>query len=58
MTIRFETDGPIALLTIDRPKVHNALDFETSDALVAAWEQHDYDIRHNTDYKKITEEND
>jgi E-phenylitaconyl-CoA hydratase len=27
----------VALLTIDRPKVHNALDFETSDALVDAW---------------------
>ncbi|MBW2389211.1 MAG: enoyl-CoA hydratase/isomerase family protein [Deltaproteobacteria bacterium] len=39
MTIRFETEGAIALLTIDRPKVHNALDFETSDALVAAWER-------------------
>jgi E-phenylitaconyl-CoA hydratase len=39
VTIRFEVEGAIALLTIDRPKVHNALDFETSDALVAAWER-------------------
>jgi len=37
MSIRFESEGAIALLTIDRPKVHNALDFETSDALVDAW---------------------
>jgi len=37
VSIRFECDGAIALLTIDRPKVHNALDFETSDALVDAW---------------------
>ncbi|MBW2313445.1 MAG: enoyl-CoA hydratase/isomerase family protein [Deltaproteobacteria bacterium] len=37
MTIRFEQEGPVAILTIDRPKVHNALDFETSDALVDAW---------------------
>jgi E-phenylitaconyl-CoA hydratase len=37
VTIRFELEGAIALLTIDRPKVHNALDFETSDALVEAW---------------------
>jgi len=37
MSIRFECEGAIALLTIDRPKVHNALDFETSDALVDAW---------------------
>ena len=39
MTIRFESEGPVAWLTIDRPKVANALDFETSDALVAAWER-------------------
>ncbi len=37
MTIRFESEGPVAILTIDRPKVHNALDFETSDALIDAW---------------------
>ena len=37
MTIRFEREGRLAVLTIDRPKVHNALDFETSDALVDAW---------------------
>ncbi|MDP6980212.1 MAG: enoyl-CoA hydratase-related protein [Myxococcota bacterium] len=39
MTIRFETDGAVAQITIDRPKVHNALDFDTSDELVAAWER-------------------
>ncbi|MCP4007598.1 MAG: enoyl-CoA hydratase/isomerase family protein [bacterium] len=37
MSIRFEIEGAVALLTIDRPKVHNALDFETSDGLVDAW---------------------
>ena len=37
MTIRFEREGRLAILTIDRPKVHNALDFETSNALVDAW---------------------
>ena len=37
MSIRFERDGAVALLTIDRPKVHNALDVETSDALLDAW---------------------
>lgn len=37
MSIRFECDGAVAILTIERPEVHNALDFETSDALVAAW---------------------
>jgi E-phenylitaconyl-CoA hydratase len=39
VTIQFDVEGPVALLTIDRPEVHNALDFETSDALVAAWER-------------------
>jgi enoyl-CoA hydratase/carnithine racemase len=37
VTIRFEREGSVALLTIDRPKLHNALDFETSDALADAW---------------------
>ena len=37
MSIRFENQDSVALITIDRPKVHNALDFETSDALVDAW---------------------
>ena len=37
MSIHFECEGAVALLTIDRPKVHNALDFETSDALIEAW---------------------
>lgn len=37
MSIRVERDGPVAILTIDRPEVHNALDFATSDALVEAW---------------------
>ncbi|MCP5059740.1 MAG: hypothetical protein GY937_23805 [bacterium] len=39
MTLRFDREGPVAILTIDRPKVHNALDFETSDALTEAWIQ-------------------
>lgn len=37
MSIRFEREGAVAMLTIDRPEVHNALDFATSDALVDAW---------------------
>jgi E-phenylitaconyl-CoA hydratase len=37
VTIRFEREGRLAILTIDRPEVHNALDFETSDALAQAW---------------------
>lgn len=37
MSIRVERDGAVAILTIDRPEVHNALDVATSDALVDAW---------------------
>jgi len=37
VSVRFETDGAVAIVTIDRPEVHNALDAETSDALVRAW---------------------
>ena len=37
MSIRFEREGAVAILTIDRPEVRNALDFETSDELVKAW---------------------
>ncbi len=37
MTIRFEHEGAVAILTIDRPEVRNALDFKTSDELIEAW---------------------
>jgi len=37
MTLQFETQGPVAILTIDRPEVHNAVDFDTTDALIEAW---------------------
>jgi enoyl-CoA hydratase/carnithine racemase len=37
VTIRFEREGAVAILTIDRPEVRNALDFKTSDELVEAW---------------------
>ncbi len=38
MTIRFEREGAVAILTLDRPEVRNALDFETSAELIAAWQ--------------------
>jgi enoyl-CoA hydratase/carnithine racemase len=37
VTIRFDREGAVAILTIDRPEVRNALDFKTSDELVEAW---------------------
>ena len=36
MTVHFETEGPVAIVTIDRPAVANAVDRVTADALVAA----------------------
>ena len=37
MTTHFEREGPVALLTTDRPEARNALDFETGDELLRAW---------------------
>ena len=35
--IRYETDGPVAVITIDRPEVANAVDRPTAEALVDAF---------------------
>src|SRR5260370_38158303 len=43
MTVHFETEGPVAIVTIDRPAVANAVDRETANALVAAFERFDAD---------------
>jgi E-phenylitaconyl-CoA hydratase len=37
VSIGFEREGAVAILTIDRPEVRNALDFKTSDELVESW---------------------
>lgn len=37
MTVRFDVDGPVAVVTLDRPDVLNAVDPETDRALVDAW---------------------
>lgn len=39
MPIRFETQQRIAIITIDRPQVHNALDLDTSHELGEAWKR-------------------
>jgi enoyl-CoA hydratase len=36
LTVHYETDGPVALVTIDRPEVANAIDRPTAEAL-AGW---------------------
>jgi enoyl-CoA hydratase/carnithine racemase len=43
MTVRFETEGPVAIITIDRPEVANAIDHETAGQLVEAFERFDAD---------------
>jgi enoyl-CoA hydratase len=43
MTVRFETEGLLAIVTIDRPEVANAIDHETADRLVEAFERFDAD---------------
>jgi enoyl-CoA hydratase len=43
MPVRYETDGPIAIVTIDRPEVRNAVDGETVEALAAAFRRFEAD---------------
>ena len=42
---RFESTGPVAFLTFDRPQARNALTWAMYDALVAACDQVDADAR-------------
>ncbi len=41
--VRFETDGPVAIVTIDRPEVRNAVDGPTAASLVEAFTRFDGD---------------
>jgi enoyl-CoA hydratase len=41
--VHFECDGPVAVITIDRPDVANAVDRPTADELVAAFTRFDAD---------------
>ena len=43
MDVRYETDGPLAVITIDRPDVANAVDRPTADALAEAFRRFDAD---------------
>jgi enoyl-CoA hydratase len=43
MTVRYETEGPVAVVTIDRPDVANAVDGETARRLVEVFEAFDAD---------------
>jgi len=42
-TLHYETDGPVAILTIDRPDVRNAVDRPTANLLAAAFRRFDAD---------------
>jgi len=41
MAVHYDVDGPVAVVTIDRPEVANAIDRPTADALVAAFKPFD-----------------
>ncbi len=41
--VRYETDGPVAIVTIDRPEVRNAVDGPTAAALADAFRRFDAD---------------
>jgi enoyl-CoA hydratase len=41
MTVHYETDGPVAVVTIDRPEVANAVDRPTAEALADAFRRFD-----------------
>jgi len=43
MDVRYEADGPVALITIDRPQTRNAIDGELAGLLAEAFEQFDAD---------------
>jgi enoyl-CoA hydratase len=43
MTVRTERDGPVLVVTIDRPEVRNAVDRDTAAALAAAFREFDAD---------------
>ena len=43
MTVHYEADGPVAVVTIDRPEVANAVDRPTAEALADAFRRFDGD---------------
>ena len=43
MTVHYEVEGPVAVVTIDRPDARNAVDRPTAEALVDAFTRFDTD---------------
>jgi enoyl-CoA hydratase len=44
-TVRFETDGPVATVTIDRPRARNAVDAHTADQLAECFTRFEADAQ-------------
>ena len=42
-SVRYQTDGPVAIVTIDRPEVRNAVDRPTAEELAASFRRFDAD---------------
>ena len=43
-TVRIDHDGPVTVVTIDRPEVRNAVDRATAEALADAFRAFDQDV--------------
>ena len=43
ISVTYDTRGPVAVITIDRPQRRNAIDLATAEALLAAWRRFDAD---------------
>ncbi len=43
MTVTYETDGPVAIVSINRPASRNAVDADTAEALFNAFRTFDSD---------------
>src|SRR5260370_17833928 len=44
MTVKYEPDGPVVVVTIDRPEVRNAVDPKTAALLVESFERFNADV--------------
>src|SRR5260370_33910610 len=44
MTVKYEPDGPVVVVTIDRPEVRNAVDPKTAALLVESFERFNGDV--------------
>ncbi len=45
MAVHYESDGPLAIVTLNRPEAANAVDRPTADELTAAFRRFDADMQ-------------